>query len=110
MVGTGEIVAERFGAVLAEEHGTGVLHAVEVVERVVQTQLQMLGRDGVGNVDRLRDAVDEQDRAVMLDRIAGDLAAFELRDLPLELRRDALCERLAVRQQDRAREPVVLRL
>ena len=50
MVGTCEVVAQGFGAVLAHEDGTGVLHGVQIVEGIVNAELQMLRCNLVGEI------------------------------------------------------------
>ena len=52
MVGTGAVIAQRLGGVVAEEDRAGVADAAEERLRIGDRQLEVLGRDAVGDLAR----------------------------------------------------------
>ena len=48
MVGTGDVIAHRFGRVAAQEDRAGMAHLGEQRFRIGGGDLQMLGREAVG--------------------------------------------------------------
>ena len=110
MVWSREIVAERFRAVVTEEHGTRVLHIGEVPFRLPHAQLQMLRREVVCKVDRTQQIAGNDDLAVVFDGSARDCFPRERAELPFHLRADRVRNLLAVCDQHRGGKRVMLRL
>ena len=64
-------------------------YLVEIIERAVDAQLKMLGRDLVRDLDSTVKRVGNDDLAVVVDRCSCDLSSLEQRDLPLQLSRNS---------------------
>ena len=65
VIGTGYIVPNRFGRHPAHEYAAGVPDAVEERGRVVDGQLDVFGSQSIGERDRLIQAFDDDDDAVI---------------------------------------------
>src|SRR5699024_4302256 len=66
VVRAGEVVPKRLRAVVAEEHGARVTHPAQPVKGPLHTQLQVLRRYLVGDIDRLAQIVRDDYLAVGL--------------------------------------------
>ena len=71
VVHAGHVVAEHGGRVRTAEHGTGVADLGDEHLGVGAHELQVLGRDRVGDGDRLRRVVDEHEPAARGERGLG---------------------------------------
>ena len=110
MVGAGEIIAQCFRAVLAQEDGAGAAHPVQIIEGRVHAQFQMLGGDFVGNVDGQIQIFRHNNFAIVVDGCPGDLAAGQQRNLSLQLRLHRFGQLAAVGDKHRACQFIVLGL
>ena len=108
MVGSCEVVAQGFGAVLAHEDGTGVLHGVQIVEGIVNAELQMLGGDLVGDVDGLHQGVGHDDLTIVVDGCPGDGGTGQEGDLIFQLRLNGQCKVSVIGDQHGAGHLVML--
>ena len=78
--------------------------------RIVDRQLDVLGGDAVGELDRLGQRGDDDDGAELVPALAGDLRARQQRELALDLVRDGIGERCVGGDEDRLRPAAVLGL
>src|SRR5262245_23530481 len=74
-----QVVADDLGGVRAQEDRAGVADGREPPERVGDRQLQVLGREAVGDLHRLRQVPGHDHRPVVADGGPGDLGAREAR-------------------------------
>ena len=66
MVRPADIVADRFRRVMAEEDGTGVADLRLDRQRIIEHQLDVLGGDAVGELDRFGQRPHDDDGAELL--------------------------------------------
>ena len=93
VVRPGEIVPQRLRHMPAEEDAAGIPDAGQQREGIRDRELQMLGRDEVCDLDRLLEAVGQDDLAVVVNARRRNLPAGQRRELPLELLGDRLRQR-----------------
>ena len=110
VAGPGEVVADRLGRVRAEEQRARGGDPRGQLARVAHRQLGVLGREAIHGVGHLGVAVDDDDGAVVAQRLLGDRAARKQRDLALHLGGDSAGDVGAARDQDWHRQRVVLGL
>ncbi len=110
MVGPGDVVADDLRRVPAHEDGARVAHAREQRFRRAHAQLEMLGGQAVGQLDRSVQVLHQDHRAVLLDRLGGDGPTRESRQLVAEGRRHARDQSGRVGDQQRAGHRIVLGL
>ena len=107
VVRPGRVIAERNGRVGADEDRAGVLHLRREPRRVVRDNEQVLGREVVRDVHRLRHVVSDHDAAVGR---ADDVGALQAVDQRLELVLDPVREGRRIGHQHAPRKRVMLEL
>ena len=110
MVGAGDIIADRFGRVAAEEDAAGVAHLIEQRLRVIDGELEVFGGEPVDQRAGGLEAVDDDDRAVSVPCGARDRGGGEDGQFLVHRPRDRLRIVGVVGEQDRLRGGVVLGL
>ena len=110
MVRSGDIITDGFRRVAAQKYRAGVMHPSRENLRILDRQLEMLGRDPVDQRQRLVPIGDEQDRAVGLPARACDLGPRQMFEMPRRGGLDGGSEFAAVGHQDRLRCGIVLSL
>ena len=110
MVRTGDIVADCFGRMAAEENRAGVAHPRRQPVRLGDRQLDMFRRDAVDQVGPLIEVVDDDRGAVCAPAGAGDISARHGPELALDGADHGIGEIRVVGDQDRLRRLVVLGL
>ena len=110
VVGTREVVAEGLRRVRPEEDAAGVADQRQELQRLAHEQLEVLGRDGVGDLHPLLQVADDHDQALPAQRGARDVGARQRVDLPLDLDARPVGELLRIGDQHAGRQLVVLGL
>ena len=83
MVGTGKIIAQRFGYVFAQEDAARVLNFIQHRKGVIHANFQMLRCNDIHRLDRLVHIIGHNDLAVGVHALAGNRGAGQLGDLHL---------------------------
>src|SRR5205814_2044367 len=81
VIRTCEVITGCFGRPLADEDRTGGRAARRDGARLLALELEVLGRELVRKADRLVDRANYHRCAVVRDRVLGDLAARQAREL-----------------------------
>ena len=110
MIRSRKIVSESLGAVSAHKYRSGIPHRIEQVERIINTQLEVLGSYLVRNIYRHIYRRRDDYLSVVVDGGARYLAALEQRKLTLYLVAHRLGKLAGVGNKHRACHTVVLRL
>ena len=106
----GHVVADRLRRVAAEEDRAGVADLRREALGVVRLDLQVLGRDRVGERHGVVELADQDHGAEIAPRGGGDRATRQGFQLTLDGALHLVCERRIVGDQDRLRGGVVLGL
>ena len=107
MVRSCEIISECLRAVSAEEYGSGMSDLAEPFERIINTQLEVLRRDLIGNLNCLLEVFGNDDLAVVVDRRPCDLFSLETSELVLNGILNRQGELFGICYENRARVFVV---
>ena len=110
VAGPGHVVTEHDRRRRADEDGAGIAHLVRARFRGRADQLQMLGRQPFGKRERTVQVGRDEGRAVRFERGSGGVPGRQQRELPVHLRRHPVGKRRGVRDQNRDRQGIVLRL
>ncbi len=85
VAGPGDVVAQHFERVLAQENPAGAGDLFGPAPGVLDRQAQVLGGIGVGQLDGFGQVGGQDDPAVGCQRGGGNLAPAEAFDLPADL-------------------------
>ena len=109
VAGAGDVVTHRLGGVGPEEHGAGGLHLGQGLPGPADHELEVLGGEGVGDLEGGVEVRDEDRRPLLQGRL-GDGPAREGGQLLAERRLHRVEQRRVGGHQDRDRPGVVLGL
>ena len=85
MVRAGNIIADRFRRIVAEEDRACVPNQAQQFKGILDGKFQVLRRDRVGDLGSPLQVLNENDRAEAVDRLARDLFSGEIGELALDL-------------------------
>ena len=108
--GPGDIVANDFRRIAAEEDGAGIADLACQALRLGGRDLEMFRREPICERDGLIETIDDDDRAETGPAGARKIGAGQCRELRLDRRRDFAGEGLIVGDEDRLRGGVMLGL
>ncbi len=110
MVAAGDIVADRFRRIAAEEDGAGIAHRGGQPLGIVDRELEMLGRYAVDQRHRIGQFADGDDGAMARPALGGDGGALETGKLRIDRRCHRVGKAGIVGDEDGLRGGVMLGL
>ena len=81
VIGAGDVIADRFRRMRADKNRAGIADAAGKLFGIAGDDFQMFGGDGVGERRRFAEIANEDDRAEVAPRRAGDCRARQCRKL-----------------------------
>ena len=92
MIRSGEIVAQRLGAILAHKYRAGMTNSVEIIKGVVHAKLKMLGSDLVCNVYGREKIFGHDYFSVVINRRPRNFGSGQCGNLKLKLLAHLFCK------------------